>query len=317
MSSDSDLAVQATCNDASSCKRYAVQRGYWKDNYIKDMVRSVGNRKPPEINRGYYARTETVWILTQKFIRATQRNCQVVSLGAGLDTMFWRLNEVDLLPKMYTELDFSNVTTRKTQTIKAKEVLFSAIKNSSKNEEVSLTIDSILSERYSLLPVDLRDLTLIDKQLVKSQISYALPTLFIAECVLIYIPSTSSNSIINWISRKFKIAAFLNYEQVNMADRFGQIMVENLKSRDCDLPGADICESLDTQRARFLQNGWDEVNCITMWSVYCLLPQNDVERIEKLEFMDEIELLEQLLRHYCISWATKNGDEYQLSEIEL
>lgn len=317
MSSDSDLAVQATCNDASSCKRYAVQKGYWKDNYIKDMVRSIGNRKPPEINRGYYARTESVWIFTQKFIQATRGNCQIVSLGAGLDTMFWRLYELDLLPQKYAELDFSNVTTRKTQTIKVKDVLLSAIKNSSKNSEVSVTIDSILSDKYALLPVDLRDLNLVEKQLEMCKIDYTLPTLFIAECVLIYIPSTNSNSVINWVSRRFKIAAFLNYEQVNMADRFGQIMVENLKSRDCDLPGADMCGSLDMQRGRFIQNGWDEVNCMTMWSAYHLLPQNDVQRIEKLEFMDEKELLEQLLMHYCISWATKNGDEYQLNEIEL
>lgn len=73
-----DLAVQATNDDATSCKRYldhpfiahkshnnmiiphehtpkpcrfAVQKGYWKDDFIKYFCRSA-DRKSPEINRG-------------------------------------------------------------------------------------------------------------------------------------------------------------------------------------------------------------------------------------------------------------------------
>ena len=32
-------------------------------------------------------------------------------------------------------------------------------------------------------------------------------------------------------------------------------------------------------------------------------------RIEALEFLDERELLEQLMQHYCLCWATKGGSE--------
>ena len=35
-----------------------------------------------------------------------------------------------------------------------------------------------------------------------------------------------------------------------MTDRFGEIMIENLKSRDCYLSGVDACASLDTQKQR-------------------------------------------------------------------
>lgn len=35
--------------------------------------------------------------------------------------------------------------------------------------------------------------------------------------------------------------------QVNMEDRFGQIMVENLRRRQCDLAGVETCKSLESQ----------------------------------------------------------------------
>ena len=37
-----------------------------------------------------------------------------------------------------------------------------------------------------------------------------------------------------------------------MDDRFGDIMIENLKSRDCFLAGVDACKSLSTQKQRYL-----------------------------------------------------------------
>lgn len=36
-----------------------------------------------------------------------------------------------------------------------------------------------------------------------------------------------------------------------MADRFGDIMIENLKSRDCFLAGVEHCKSLETQKQRW------------------------------------------------------------------
>lgn len=35
------------------------------------------------------------------------------------------------------------------------------------------------------------------------------------------------------------------------------------------------------------------------------LPRPEVDRIERLEFLDERDLLEQLLKHYCIVIASK------------
>jgi [phosphatase 2A protein]-leucine-carboxy methyltransferase len=43
-----------------------------------------------------------------------------------------------------------------------------------------------------------------------------------------------------------------------------------------------------------------------------LLPVQFPARIESLEFLDEKELLQQLLQHYCICWANK--DKLRLGE---
>lgn len=40
---------------------------------------------------GYYARVKGVNLLLDAFIKKTDCRCQVINLGAGLDTTFWRL----------------------------------------------------------------------------------------------------------------------------------------------------------------------------------------------------------------------------------
>jgi len=65
--SASDEAVRATNDDAASCKRSAVQIGYWTDPYIQ-FVTKASERKPPEISRGYYARVKSVQGLVRQFL---------------------------------------------------------------------------------------------------------------------------------------------------------------------------------------------------------------------------------------------------------
>ena len=65
-----DEAVQATNDDAASCKLFAVQKGYWEDNYIKYFQRTP-ERKAPEINRGYFARVAGVKTLLSKFLEVS------------------------------------------------------------------------------------------------------------------------------------------------------------------------------------------------------------------------------------------------------
>ncbi|XP_066496870.1 leucine carboxyl methyltransferase 1 [Tiliqua scincoides] len=312
-----DEAVRGTCDDASLCKRYAISVGYWKDPYIEYFVRQPKERKAPEISRGYYARVQGVSNLLEAFLKKTECNCQIINLGAGMDTLFWKLKDENLLPRKYFEVDFPSIVARKIHNIKAKPPLSKPIMESHSGESLLIDAHSLDSSRYAIIGADLRDLPKLEEHLKKCNMDPHLPTVLVAECVLIYLTQEHSAGLLKWAAGIFPSAMFINYEQVNMADRFGQIMIENLQSRQCNLIGVEHCRSLETQKDRFLQNGWETATAIDMVKVYASLPPTDVKRIEALEFLDEKELLEQLMQHYCLCWATKDSCNLGLTEITL
>ncbi|XP_008313284.1 leucine carboxyl methyltransferase 1 [Cynoglossus semilaevis] len=314
-SDTADEAVRATCDDASTCKRFATSKGYWKDPYIQYFVRSVGERKAPEINRGYYARVQGVNQLLDAFIRKTQCDCQVINLGAGLDTTFWRLKDENLLPKKFFEVDFPAIVARKIHNIKTKPPLSKPIVETHSTDSLLLDSRSLDSDRYCIIAADLRDVANLESKLKKFQLNTELPTLFLSECVLVYMTPPQSFSLLHWAAKTFHTAMFINYEQVNMSDRFGQVMIENLQRRQCSLTGVEACQSLDSQKERFLSTGWENTDALDMMTVYSVLPQDDVSRIEALEFLDEKELLQQLLQHYNICWASKDKLNLGLSQL--
>ncbi|XP_053496307.1 leucine carboxyl methyltransferase 1 [Ictalurus furcatus] len=314
-SDTADEAVRATCDDASICKRYATSKGYWNDPYIQYFVRQTGERKAPEINRGYYARVHGVNHLLDAFLKKTQCDCQVVNLGAGLDTTFWTLKAENTLPKKFFEVDFPMIVARKIHHIKTKPPLSKPLIETHSADSLLLDGHNLDSDRYCIISADLRDLSGLEEKLRKFNINTELPTLFVSECVLVYMTPEQSSKLVHWAAHTFHTAMFINYEQVNMADRFGQIMIENLQRRQCNLAGVDVCQSLDSQKERFLSTGWESVNALDMMAVYSLLPQEDVSRIERLEFLDEKELLQQLLQHYSICWAVKDTLNLGISQI--
>ena len=62
---------------------------------------------------GYFARVRAYQILVDKFLSLTNQECQIVNLGAGYDTLYWLLHQKSTLPRLYVEVDFSNITTKK------------------------------------------------------------------------------------------------------------------------------------------------------------------------------------------------------------
>ncbi|XDV44617.1 hypothetical protein PO909_012870 [Leuciscus waleckii] len=101
-SDTADEAVRATCDDASICKRFATSKGYWTDLYAQYFVRQVGERKAPEINRGYYGRVKGVNLLLDAFLEKTQCDCQ----------------DENIMPKKFFEVDFPTIVARKIHHIK-------------------------------------------------------------------------------------------------------------------------------------------------------------------------------------------------------
>ncbi len=80
-----DYNVQMTCDDATECKRFAIQTGYWHDPYLQFFFHGRPERKEPEINRGYWARVKVVRMLIQQFLEVGSENSNF-----GGKFQFWR-----------------------------------------------------------------------------------------------------------------------------------------------------------------------------------------------------------------------------------
>lgn len=307
-----DDGVMATNDDAASCKRFAVQKGYWVDDYIQHFVKMMPERKAPEISRGYYARVQGMKMLLDQFLELTGRNCQVVNIGAGFDTMFWRLHADKMFPTQgYFEVDLKPVTARKCMAIKSRRQLHDAFPEGGlviENEEAH-------SSLYHLIAADITQIKQLEDKLLRAGLKPRVPTIFIAECVLIYLEPKFSQAILEWAAKRFETAMFLNYQPVNLNDRFGKVMLDNLQGRHCALLGANGEPTLENQKSSYIAAGWEGAKSKDMMEVYKKMPADDVRKVEELEFLDEVNLLHDLLRHYCISWSFNDPKKLGLEEI--
>lgn len=331
MDSIADEAVVATNDDAAICKYQAVSKGYYLDPYIdkflSNKVKSSMPRKAPEINHGYFARSASIAYIVEKFI-SRNPDAQIISLGAGYDTLYWRLKDRNFLVSgdqpsrvTYVEIDMSSVVVHKIMSIRRHPELNKTLSN------IKYKGEGIHSDDYHLITFDLRQvdkMLLLKKLFDDCELVAQKPTLCLAECVLVYMPVQDSSSLIRWFSGNFTNMTMANYEQCNMSDRFSEIMLASMNARHCDLMGVDACKSLKTQMDRFQANGLKHTKGWSLLEIFnkCLLPSS-IERISKIEFLDERELLEQLLEHYCIVIGSHKeidwlpDTEYWLSETTM
>jgi [phosphatase 2A protein]-leucine-carboxy methyltransferase len=310
-----------TNNDAYQCKLYAIERGYWKDPYLKILAGSGHyERRTPEISLGYYVRVHGLRYLIEKFIKLTNNECQIINLGCGFDTtIFYLLDNKNLHFKHFIDIDFDEITEIKSNKIRRLSILHDKLPPENKSFKIPCGFHSSL---YTILPTDLRDITHLDNQLKllsdNNIIDYTRPTLFLSECVLIYMSNDNSLNLLKYLSKKFsQCCLYLNFEQINMNDRFGQIMFDNLKQRSCHLIGMDACQSLNSQSERYLNANFTSTFGITLNDYYKkYLNLNEKQRIEMIDGgLDEKELLEQLFEHYCFSWAYRDELNLGLDQI--
>ncbi|XP_023014502.1 leucine carboxyl methyltransferase 1 [Leptinotarsa decemlineata] len=308
-----DEPVIATNDDASECKRGAVQLGYWSDDYISYFVKHT-EKRAPEINRGYYARVKGIENFVQKFINKAGSAAQILNFGSGFDTLYWRLKDEGVQIANYVEIDFPTVTARKCYMIRRNKPLLERIHD--QDGEVKLSPTDLHAGNYHCIGADIRNISQLEVKLQQAEVRFNVPTLFIAECVLVYIENECVNRLLSWISSRFRSGLFVNYEMCNMNDTFSDVMLGNLRARGCNLAGITHCKSLEMQKTRFLNNGWSGSRSWDMVEVYYAINSTERHRIEKIEFLDEQELLIQLFQHYCIciGWLGTEFSELNCTE---
>ncbi|KAI8059468.1 S-adenosyl-L-methionine-dependent methyltransferase [Gongronella butleri] len=295
-------AVLQTNDDATISRLSAVQLGYFNDPFVHLFVKRP-TRRMPIINRGTYLRSRALDQLMDTFLAMPLCNKQIVSLGAGFDTRYF-MHKDDTSIAHYFEVDLPENTMKKARTIKLRRELgslFGDVTIAAGGTELS-------SGNYHLVGGDLRAWPAVVERLVHYGFDPAAPTLFVSECVFIYITPAESSAILDWITQNMSDAAFMLYEQILPDDSFGRMMIRNLQARHIDLKGIHAFPQLKDQEQRFLARGWTAAKATDMNYIHdTWMDAADRQRIGRLEFLDELEEWKLIASHYCVAWAYKSA----------
>lgn len=102
---DHDAAIRQTDLDASTSRLSAVKAKYMEDPFIHLLVpRAFAVQpRPPLIHVGTYIRSEAIDRLVEGWLRIDtgETKKQIICLGAGSDTRFWRLSVSSFSPLLY------------------------------------------------------------------------------------------------------------------------------------------------------------------------------------------------------------------------
>jgi len=299
-----DSAIQQTDNDALLSKCSCVEAGYYADEFLHIFTSSGKIRRNPIINMGHYIRVSLMRRLISEFVQTVSSECQIVILGAGSDTNgLWALKEFGDVLTVF-EIDFSGTIHKKYRNLvnhsKKAQFLFRG------GGKPAFQVDpdgemQWMCDKLKLLGHDLRSsLDKLEMKLENAGFKKGIPTLFMAECVLIYMTRAESDRVLSWISKQvFESVGIVGvYEPINGTDRFGQKMVENLLERGTPL--MSLMSTVAEQKDRYRDLGFKQVRVEKMSHFSRLL------EIKKVEIIDELEELNLFQDHYSFTLAATN-----------
>ncbi|OAP56554.1 hypothetical protein AYL99_09733 [Fonsecaea erecta] len=325
-----DEIVQNTDNDAATSRQSAVDAGYLEDPF-STLLHTGGpvSRRLPLMNRGTYVRTTCIDRIVDTFLSsAGEGPKQIISLGAGSDTRYFRLRQKrrkrDVI---YHELDFEANTRRKiiqlrSPSFEAAARQLAEVDMRGADVQISHDATALVSPDYVVHPQDLRHLS--HKEALLTGMDMTLPTLIISECCLVYLSPEGADAVLHYFSKLFPKTtplAIAIYEPIRPHDSFGKTMVSNLMGRGIQLQTLEKYAGLEEQRTRLRTHGFgadgasshggaEAADIDFVWQRW-IVPE-EKERVEGLEWMDEVEEFVLLAKHYCICWGWRGFGEDSL-----
>lgn len=223
-------------------------------------------------------------------------------MGSGSDTRYFRLKRAKRHQDfIYHELDFKQNNETKIARLKnsrCAELIQELCGVDIEKAEIENA--ELKSTEYFIHSVDLRTLP-SDQEWVDTSV----PTLLISECCLIYLPPDQAAQVLSYFSEKFTSTplAIVIYEPFRPNDPFGKTMIRNLTTRGIVLQTIEKYSDLEQQIKRLTQLDFNAkaVDTNLIWQNW--VNQDEKDRIDKLEWMDEIEEFELLAKHYCVGWG--------------
>ncbi|KAL8278440.1 hypothetical protein RQP46_009130 [Phenoliferia psychrophenolica] len=320
--SSPDASVRSTDTDALVSRASAASLGYLSDPFaplfLTPALRRSTEKRPPLINIGTHARTWAIDALVAQFLAdADGGERQVLSLGAGTDTRMWRLIDKAKLEgrpwacRRWIEVDFEEATGGKARTVVGKQILKDPLGDAIRIEYGGT---GLTSAHYALVPGDLRDFASLSKTLTSPPpsdptgpplLDPSLPTLLLAECVLVYLPPETTSDILAWFRQTFASGSAVSYDPFGLQDSFGKVMIRNLATRNLALPGAATTPSLDSLSGRLLTAGFATASSLSIKQIReSVIAPDELARVGRIEMIDEVEELNLVLSHYAITWGS-------------
>ncbi|MES1903471.1 MAG: Leucine carboxyl methyltransferase 1, partial [Paramarteilia canceri] len=259
----------------------------------------------PEYNRGTYLRCRLIRSSVHNFIKLQNgKLCQIIVFGAGFDTLYWSIRDQRI---NFVEVDIEKVIASKIRAISCDKN--NVLELDKKNYEYT-PIFSVASN-YHLISSDLNKFD--GNQTLKDwKIDTELPTLVIMECILLYLNYQTVHQLLHALYTNFNSCIHcLFFEPLLLpSDRFSTTMIQNLYKSG--LMGSNAKETYLNQgnHLQYLHEaGFSNKNVIlkSLWDILNQLGQQTREKLLFLEKLDEIELMAQLFKHYCIVYGIKSN----------
>ncbi|EAX93635.1 Leucine carboxyl methyltransferase family protein [Trichomonas vaginalis G3] len=279
-------SVEDTAMDAANAKLSAVQRGYYKDRFIACFVTHEQKQLPP-MNLGYYVRTQAIYVAVKKFYELHGKDMQVVVLGCGYDTLFWRLRDEHITVKNWFDLDMPHIVNKKSSVLKS---------------EAFHPLDN-----YYLFVADLSKPEEVKKELTAHGFE-DLPTIFIDECTLIYVDPNAVDEILKFAA-SLKSNAFISYGMVKPDDAFGKMMIKNFDSFNAPLKGIRAYPTVQSHKDRCTNAGFKFAKSIDLnQTMRAVIPRDQFMKIMRLEMQDDPDELSFMLMHYVLAVAGSENE---------
>ncbi len=178
-------------------------------------------------------------------------------------------------------------------------------------EKVNISHGNIHSDDYYLLKADITNISQVEEKLNESKINTENFTIFIAECLLVYIKKNDTYEMLKSYTNMFKNILFLEYDLIGAFDPFGKEMIVNLSERGISLSGYEELPDEESHKNRYLETGFkfsEVVDCLQYY--HHGISKEEKKVIEHLEMMDEFEEFNLLMKHSCFGYGISTNNDY-------
>lgn len=328
-----DRPIISTADDAILAKLATVKAGYYEDPYLEPFRRHAAGiseqdshtrsrrQVQPIIKRGTHARVSCMDRAVSSFLqyKPETSKLQIVVLGSGKDTAYFRHCQQENNAQWY-EVDHASVIQNKSAIVQETPDIFQntsvqklphgfILKTSNRKTNNGDTPTENTIKTCHLVEHDLRkpSETLIQKLQQTDGFDDQAPTLFLLECVLMYIPVDASHDILQTITKHFPKAYLCCYEPILGSDAFGNVMEQNLVHAGVAVTNSCLLKTrtLEAQLDKVITCGFQMAIGCDMYSAYeTVMTAEQRRRANQCEFLDEVEEWMLIMRHYCFLVAT-------------